>query len=47
MGLFYDNEKIYSIKYNLDLEQYKLVEVQFTDEEFAEGIKTLKEIELL
>lgn len=47
VGLFGDEEKLYSVKYNLTLKQYKLVEIQFTDEEYAEGIKTVKEIELL
>ena len=46
-GLFSDGEKLYSVKYNLSLKQYKLVELQFTNEEYAEGIKTVKEIELL
>ena len=47
MGMFYDNEKLYTVKYSLRFNQYKLVELQFTDEEFVEGIKTVKEIELL
>ncbi len=46
-GIFGDSEKLYSVKYNLTLKQYKLVELQFTDEEYAEGMKTVKEIELL
>ncbi len=46
-GLFNDGEILYSVKYNLTLKQYKLVELQFTDEEFHDGIKTVKEIELL
>lgn len=47
VGLFGDGKMLYSVKYNLSLKQYKLVGLQFTDEEYAEGIKTVKEIELL
>lgn len=46
-SLFGDGEILYSVKCNLSLKQYKLVGLQFTDEEYAEGIKTVKEIELL
>lgn len=46
-GLFCDGEMLYTVKCNYDLKRYKLVGLQFTDEEFAKGIKTVKEIELL
>lgn len=46
-GIFCAGEKLYSVKYNFKLKQYKLVELQFSDEEFTDGIKTVKEIELL
>ncbi|MCM1333597.1 MAG: DUF5050 domain-containing protein [Bacteroides sp.] len=46
-GLFWDGETLYTVRCNLSLKRYKLVGLQFTDEEFAEGIKTVKEIELL
>ena len=45
--LFGDGERLYSVKTHLNKKQYKLVELQFTDEEYAEGIKTVKEIDLL
>lgn len=46
-GLFGDGETLYAVKTNLELKRYMLIELQFTDEEFSEGIKTVKEIELL
>lgn len=46
-SLLSDGEMLYSVKCNLSLKRYKLVGLQFTDEEYAEGIKTVKEIELL
>ena len=47
IGLFGDGGKLYSMKYNLSLKRYKLVELQFTDEEIYDGIKTVKEFDLL
>lgn len=47
VGLFTDGEMLYSVKNNMSEGRYILVGLQFTDEEAAQGVKTVKEIDLL